>query len=354
MPLILASVTLGPHRPRGVLVRRHRHLVVRLLRPRGLRLRRRNHARDASAATTSTAACSSTRSARCGTATRSGCSLQAAPPSPPSPTGTPRLFSGFYLPLFLILAALIFRGVAFEFRSKRALPAWRLAWDHAIFWGSLRARPLVGRRLREHPPRACRSARTSPISARSSTSSTPTRSSAASPRFCSSACTGRSSPPSRPPTSSRRVRQAGGQGARAGRHAPPCVAFLAWTYVNAHNIHDTGLVPPVVPILAIAAIAAVGWLLREKLEGWAFVATAVGLVCLVATIVLEPVPPGHGLEHLARLRPDDRQLRLGALHAEGHDHRGADLHSSGARLPGMVVLGLPGARRAPSVSPVPP
>ena len=47
------------------------------------------------------------------------------------------LFSGFYLPLFLILAALIFRGVAFEFRSKRALPAWRLAWDHAIFWGSL-------------------------------------------------------------------------------------------------------------------------------------------------------------------------------------------------------------------------
>ena len=47
------------------------------------------------------------------------------------------LFSGFYLPLFLILAALIFRGVAFEFRAKRMLPQWRLAWDHAIFWGSL-------------------------------------------------------------------------------------------------------------------------------------------------------------------------------------------------------------------------
>ena len=46
------------------------------------------------------------------------------------------LFSGFYLPLFLILAALIFRGVAFEFRAKRTLPAWRLAWDNAIFWGS--------------------------------------------------------------------------------------------------------------------------------------------------------------------------------------------------------------------------
>ena len=33
------------------------------------------------------------------------------------------LFSGFYLALFLILAALIVRGVAFEFRSKDEQPA---------------------------------------------------------------------------------------------------------------------------------------------------------------------------------------------------------------------------------------
>jgi cytochrome d ubiquinol oxidase subunit II len=68
------------------------------------------------------------------------------------------------------------------------------------------------------------------------------------------------------------------------------VAFLAWTYVNARNVHDTGLVPPIVPILAIACIAVVGWLLREHLDGWAFVATAVGLVCLVATIFLNLYP----------------------------------------------------------------
>ena len=47
------------------------------------------------------------------------------------------LFSGFYLALFLILLALIFRGVAFEFRSKDDHPAWRKAWDTAIFAGSL-------------------------------------------------------------------------------------------------------------------------------------------------------------------------------------------------------------------------
>jgi len=47
------------------------------------------------------------------------------------------LFSGFYLALFLILLALIFRGVAFEFRSKDDNPAWRKTWDSAIFVGSL-------------------------------------------------------------------------------------------------------------------------------------------------------------------------------------------------------------------------
>jgi cytochrome d ubiquinol oxidase subunit II len=46
------------------------------------------------------------------------------------------LFSGFYLALFLILAALIIRGVAFEYRSKRDSAAWRKGWDWAIFLGS--------------------------------------------------------------------------------------------------------------------------------------------------------------------------------------------------------------------------
>ena len=46
------------------------------------------------------------------------------------------LFSGFYLALLLMLAALIVRGVAFEFRSKDKHPAWRATWDWAIFGGS--------------------------------------------------------------------------------------------------------------------------------------------------------------------------------------------------------------------------
>ncbi len=46
------------------------------------------------------------------------------------------LFSGFYLPLLIILAALIVRGVCFEFRSKVESPRWRANWDRALFAGS--------------------------------------------------------------------------------------------------------------------------------------------------------------------------------------------------------------------------
>ena len=47
------------------------------------------------------------------------------------------LFSGFYLALFLMLVALIGRGVAFEFRSKEEYPQWRATWDWLIFFGSV-------------------------------------------------------------------------------------------------------------------------------------------------------------------------------------------------------------------------
>ena len=57
------------------------------------------------------------------------------------------LFSGFYLALFLILVALIVRGVAFEFRGKRPEPSWRRGWDLAIFFGSLLPAILWGTAL---------------------------------------------------------------------------------------------------------------------------------------------------------------------------------------------------------------
>jgi len=44
-------------------------------------------------------------------------------------------FSGFYFAMLLVLFALFFRPVGFDYRSKRADPRWRSAWDWALFAG---------------------------------------------------------------------------------------------------------------------------------------------------------------------------------------------------------------------------
>lgn len=44
-------------------------------------------------------------------------------------------FSGFYIALLLVLFALFFRPVGFDYRSKIDHPKWRNAWDWALFAG---------------------------------------------------------------------------------------------------------------------------------------------------------------------------------------------------------------------------
>ena len=46
------------------------------------------------------------------------------------------LFSGFYLPLLLILLALILRGVSFEYRHQRESKQWKAGFDRMIVIGS--------------------------------------------------------------------------------------------------------------------------------------------------------------------------------------------------------------------------
>ncbi|MFD8599012.1 cytochrome d ubiquinol oxidase subunit II [Kitasatospora sp. NPDC059646] len=47
------------------------------------------------------------------------------------------LFSGFFVPLLLILVCLIVRGVSFEYRHQRSGERWQRNWELAIFWTSL-------------------------------------------------------------------------------------------------------------------------------------------------------------------------------------------------------------------------
>ena len=54
------------------------------------------------------------------------------------------VFSGFYLALYLLLAALIFRAVAIEFRGKRPERWWRQTWDIGFSIGSILSSLLIG------------------------------------------------------------------------------------------------------------------------------------------------------------------------------------------------------------------
>jgi cytochrome d ubiquinol oxidase subunit II len=196
------------------------------------------------------------------------------------------LFSGFYLALFLILAALIFRGVAFEFRGKDKRPEWRRWWDRAIFWGSAVPAVLWGvafaNILRGVPigpdkewagsffdllnPYALLGGLTS---------------------FLLFALHGGVY------LTLKTDRDLQLRARRAARRLtlPATLAvlgFLTWTFFNARQ--DDGIVPGVVPIGALVAVAAVEWLLREKLDGWAFLATGLAIVLITATIFLNLYP----------------------------------------------------------------
>lgn len=54
------------------------------------------------------------------------------------------MFSAFYLPLLLVLVALILRNMGLEYRGKRNDDAWRRNWDLGIIGGSILAPLLIG------------------------------------------------------------------------------------------------------------------------------------------------------------------------------------------------------------------
>ena len=198
------------------------------------------------------------------------------------------VFSGFYLALFLVLAALIFRGMAFEFRHKREDAKWVMWWDQAIFWGSALPALLWGVAFADFVHGV-------PIGANATWTgnffdlvkpyallgglSTLLLFTLHGATYLGLKTEG-----------DVRVRAR----AIAMRLAPVTfvvvLAFLAWTYQTAHTMHHAGLVPPLLPIIGLIALAGVGWLVRDNLEGWAFIATALTVVAFIATLFLNLYP----------------------------------------------------------------
>ena len=198
------------------------------------------------------------------------------------------VFSGFYLALFLILAALIFRGMAFEFRHKQEGEKWAKWWDRAIFWGSALPALLWGVAFANFVHGV-------PIAANATWTgnffdlvkpyallgglSTLTLFTLHGATYLGLKAEGD-------------VRHSANR--IASILAPVTfvvvTAFLAWTYQSARTMHHIGLVPPLLPIVGICVLAAVSWLVRERLEGWAFIGTAIVIVAFFTTLFLNLYP----------------------------------------------------------------
>ncbi|TCD47644.1 cytochrome d ubiquinol oxidase subunit II [Chlorobium sp. N1] len=198
------------------------------------------------------------------------------------------LFSGFYPALLLMLAALIMRGVAFEFRSKHDRPSWRNFWDWSIFLGSALPALLWGvamaNFIRGVPvdasmnyaggfwnllnpyALACGLASLSIFTLHGAV-------------FLTLKTTGEM-----------RERAM----ATAKTLWTPAVLlsmlFMAYTYVETDLYQRLGINPGIVPVFSVLALFSVRTLLRRNASGWAFAMTGVAIAFSTATIFMGLYP----------------------------------------------------------------
>ena len=198
------------------------------------------------------------------------------------------VFSGFYLALFVVLAALIFRGMAFEMRHRSTSERGIRWWDRAIFWGSALPALLWGVAFADFvhgvPVRVDATIGGTFFDLVKPYALLGGLATLALFTLHGATYLGLKT------DGDVRIRAH----AVAERIAPVTFlivfAFFAWTYQSSRTMHHTGLVPPLLPIIGLLALAAVGWLVRDRLEGWAFIATAFTIVAFFATLLLNLYP----------------------------------------------------------------
>ena len=198
------------------------------------------------------------------------------------------LFSGFYLPLFLILVALIVRGVAFEFRSKDRHPIWRRIWDGCIFVGSLLPALLFGVAF-------ANLARGVPIDAEMNYVGgfwnllNPYALLVGIMLVVGFTLHG---------ANFLTMKTDGEMRERARRVAwrlwPIVVVLLAATFIFTYQqtdiVHQLGINPGMIPVLAGLTILAEGYLIRKERDGWAFTFSVLTVILTSATYFLIMYP----------------------------------------------------------------
>lgn len=198
------------------------------------------------------------------------------------------MFSGFYLALFVVVLALIVRGVAFEYRSKTDDPRLRKVWDWCLFVGSLvppllivvalanmvRGVPInaemqyVGNFFTLLNPYALLAGVTAVL--------TFTLYGAI---FLSLKTTGE-------------IEQKAKATARRLWLVVVLflIGFLVATYFATDFLAHKGIIPGLVPLIGVAAILLAGYFVRKQRDGWAFLMTAITIVVSIITLFLISYP----------------------------------------------------------------
>jgi len=198
------------------------------------------------------------------------------------------LFSGFYLPLFLILVALILRGVAFEFRSKDENLLWRKLWDWCAFVGSLIPALLFGVAFANF-------VRGVPIDAQLQYAGgfwnllnpfallgglvSLTGFTLYGALFLTIKTSG--------------TLMAAAQKIAWRLWLVVVVIFAAYTissYFVLDVVNKLGINPGVPPIFAALALLSAGWFIRNQQDGWAFTMAALTIILSMTTIFIELYP----------------------------------------------------------------
>ncbi len=253
------------------------------------------------------------------------------------------LFSGFYLALFLMLAALIVRAVAFEFRSKDRNPAWRATWDWMIFVGSVVPALLwgvaLGNLLKGVPIDGSKTYvggffnLLNPYALITGLTTL-----AAFVTHGAIFLNLKSTDPVRT--------RALDATKLVGPAATVTIGlFVVATYYWTDAFSRLGVNPGLVPLVAVAAMLGAGAFVRGGRMGWAFAMTSRRARLRHDHDLHGALPEGDGVESRPGVEPDDLQRLLVAIHAEGDEHRRARLRAGCPRLPGLDVLGLPAPRR---------
>jgi cytochrome d ubiquinol oxidase subunit II len=198
------------------------------------------------------------------------------------------LFSAFYLALFLILVALIVRGVAFEFRGKRDSARWRAWWDRAIFFGSAVPALLWGVAFANIVHGV-------PIDAHAEytgTLLTLLNPYALAGGVASLALfTLHGAIYLSLKTTGDVLERARAAARRLSVAAAVLVSvFLLWTYLDAVSADASGIVPGVAPVTVLGLTIAAPFLVRAGGDGLAFTATALAIALGIATIFLNLYP----------------------------------------------------------------